>query len=147
MKEIDLSAPNAMGELRKVFQQTVKACETSVDADSPAMRAAARMIVKEARRLVGETAEDWESSPAGAPPFKHIGRLQRSIRSGKNKGDRAAGSSYFVGRLLEFGTDGDERGPTSPHPWLRPAVENTRNEMPDEVQDKARVSVLKGLPR
>ena len=115
-------------------------------ARSPAVVAAAGLITKEARRLVGEVAEEWESSPPGAPPFAHRKWLIRSIRHGVVEGVRRVGTNYFVGRLLEFGTDGEQRGPRNPHPWLRPAIEGSIGQMPDVMATLAGESIGKAYP-
>lgn len=120
-------------------------------ANSEPVKAAARVFVKEARRLAStggafgaalrlatkEGVQVNVSAAPGDPPLRHQGRLVRSITTGVVDGVRRVGSSYFVARLLEFGTDGAERGPTSPHPFMRPALENVAAQMTEVLVGEA----------
>lgn len=143
MRTIDLLGGNVTSEIQALTAALDRTLTEATGARSPAVVAAARLITTEARRLVGQVTEDWESAPAGAPPFAHKRWLQKSIRHGVVNGVRRAGTNYFVGRLLEFGTDGEERGPRNPHPWLRPAIEGTIGQMPDAMADAVSISIAK----
>lgn len=121
------------------FQQGLRAAMGDIDqwmaeatgAKSAPVEAAARLLVKETRRLVGGMGEEWETAAPGEPPLAHQRRLYRSIQTAVVDGERRVGSGYFVARLLEFGTDGDERGPDFPHPFMRPALEGVADQMTD----------------
>jgi HK97 gp10 family phage protein len=115
------------GELQKGLALVTKDVERVTrdisGADSDAVKAAATVLLKEVKRLIGTSGGGKPSSP-GTPPARQSGKYYRSWRQAVVQGARRVGTSDFRSWMHEYGTD---KAPPRPH--ARPALENVAGQM------------------
>jgi len=155
------------GELQRGLQAATKdAMRLTRDisgADSEPVKAAAGVLQKEWRRLLGTKGGGKPSAP-GAPPRRQSGRLWRSIRQAVVRGVRRVGSSDFRTWMLEYGVDsppkparlfknqkGKNKGRMTkprkghhmaPRPHARPALENAQQQMTEVLVAESQRAVV-----
>jgi hypothetical protein len=119
------------GDLQKglalVTRDVERATREISGADSEPVKAAATVLLKEVKRLIGNRGGGQPSQP-GQPPARQSGRYFKSWRQAVVQGVRRVGTSDFRSWMQEYGTDKQ-----APRPHARPALENVAGKMGEVV--------------
>jgi HK97 gp10 family phage protein len=119
------------GELQKGLALVTKDVERVTrdisGADSDAVKAAATVLLKEVKRLIGTKGGGKPSAP-GQPPARQSGRYFKSWRQAVVQGARRVGTADFRSWMQEYGTD-----KAAPRPHARPALENVAGQMGEVI--------------
>lgn len=118
---------------RDMRRQLDRETARQTGANSRPVRAAAMVLRKHMRRVVGVRGTEKHPSPVGSPPHRILGDLYRSIRTATVAGVRRVGSGYYKARLTEFGSIR-----TGPRPFARAGLEAAADEMMDVVVSELR---------
>lgn len=94
-----------------------------------ALREEAKLVQKEAKRLVNKK----ERSRPGNPPGRKTGNLYKSIRYSVQKSTALVGASWpsgAHGQLLTWGrSPSSKTGAMLPRPFMQPALEKVRSQL------------------
>jgi hypothetical protein len=127
------------GELQKGLALVTKDVERVTrdisGADSEPVKAAATVLLKEVKRLIGTRGGGKPSSP-GSPPARQSGKYYRSWRQAVVLGARRVGTSDFRSWMQEYGTD-----KAAPRPHARPALENVAGQMGEVIVSASQKAV------